>query len=566
MQQRNIRNEIIVALSVVVVLAFAITFAVVLSLTSPNNGDATPSTETILDSTQDTNIGSAVSETPSATSTLFETLVSMPQDCILYTVEVNDTLESIASIFGVSAADIALANNLASDAALQAGQNLIVPLVGCVLLPTQAATTVVEAPTSTETDAPTVTDVPTLEPSATDTPIVLTGTPTQNTLSSLPTDTRNESPTLTPTETLTQITATNTPTRTDTPTATLTDTSTETPTETSSPIVPTETSIPTSTETPTDLPTLTPTETPTEFPTETPTETPTAISTATLTETATDMPTATPTDLPTETYTPTIPTSTETPTSTATFTPTFTDTATLTPTETPTSTPTATDTSTSTSTPVLDIGLQPTPTFPQVDILPTPTPFITLVPTLSPAQDFCLAVPQDWVIYSVQEGDTLLAIAQAVNANVLDLMRVNCLSDADSIGVGVDIYVPSQPVAVIATGLPPATFVSAELCHDIDIARIISPSIGQQVSGIITIIGTATLPDFLYYRFDIRHPNSDTYEFLTVFNVPIVNGVLGQLDTQTLENGLYWLRLSVVNRDGNVPFNAICSVPVQIDN
>src|SRR5690242_6076990 len=144
MQQRNIGNEIIVALSVVVVLAFAITFAVVLSLTSADQATPTSDANVATDGTQigqETNVDSV----PTATSTLFETLVSMPQNCILYTVETNDTLDSIANVFGVPAADIALINNVVQNAALQVGQNLIVPLVGCELLPAHEPTTVVEA-------------------------------------------------------------------------------------------------------------------------------------------------------------------------------------------------------------------------------------------------------------------------------------------------------------------------------------------------------------------------------------------------------------------------------------
>jgi LysM repeat protein len=562
MQQRNIGNEIIVALSVVVVLAFAITFAVVLSLTNTDQATPTSGANVAADGTEsgeNTNVDSV----PSATSTLFETLVSMPQNCILYTVEANDTLESIADVFGVSADDIAFVNSLTQESILQPEQNLIVPLVGCVLLPTGEPTTVVEVPTSAETAVATttistVTDMPTVEPSSTDNLAVLTATATRNTLSSLPTDVGTD---------ITPLRSTNTATATLTltPTATLTETATETPTdiptETPTLIAPSETPTPTATETPTF--TLVP-------PTETPTDTPTDVSTETYTPTI-----PTPTDTLTSTVT-LVPTSTDIPTTTFTFTPTPTDTATLTATFTPTATPTdtstatqtatATDSPTPTFTPVLDIGFQPTPTFPQVDILLTPTPSLTSVPTLPPAQDFCLAVPQDWVIYTVQEGNTLLAIAQAANTTVLDLLRVNCLSDADSITAGMEIYVPRAPVNLVATGLPPATFVPSALCYDTESVQISAPTIGQQVSGIITIIGTATLPDFRYYRIDIRYPDSDTYEFLTAFNVPIVDGVLGQLDTQTLDNGLYWLRLSVVNRSGNVPFNAICSVPVYIAN
>jgi hypothetical protein len=303
--------------------------------------------------------------------------------------------------------------------------------------------------------------------------------------------------------------------------------------------------------------TPTPTETATEVP-------PTETTTNTPTETAVP-PTETPTETPTNTATPTVPTATFTltPTETATNTPTETPTATFTDTATPTATFTETPTATftPTPTPVLDIGLQPTPS-----LVPSLTPTFTPVPTLTPDEGLCIDVPGGWVTYTVEEGNTLLAIAQASSISVLDLMRVNCLSDADSISAGMEIYVPRPPVELVVTGLPPATFAPEMVCYDANSAQITTPSVGQEVSGLLTLVGTANIADFAYYRLDIRPPDAETYDYLVAFGAPVIDGVLGQIDTEQLENGLYWIRLSVVNRTGSVPFTAVCSVPVYIDN
>lgn len=211
-----------------------------------------------------------------------------------------------------------------------------------------------------------------------------------------------------------------------------------------------------------------------------------------------------------------------------------------------------------------DSGFLPTPTLNLPGLLPTPTPTQTSEPTLAPARGVCGAVPRGWLIYTVQAGDTLFAIARAVNTTVLDLLRANCLSDADSITPRSQIYVPGLPQNPLATGLPPE--ISGEACFDTQRAAIIGPSAGQPVSGLLTIVGTATLPDFGYYRLDMRAFDAAGYTFVSRFAAPVSEGILGQIDTSQYANGLYWLRLSVVNAQGSIPFGALCSVLVYFDN
>jgi LysM repeat protein len=73
----------------------------------------------------------------------------------------------------------------------------------------------------------------------------------------------------------------------------------------------------------------------------------------------------------------------------------------------------------------------------------------------------------DWVIYTIQAGDTLGGIAQKVGSTVNDLTRANCLANPDSIVIGQQLRVPQLPsdnlpptatkVVVVVTATPTAT-------------------------------------------------------------------------------------------------------------
>ncbi len=82
---------------------------------------------------------------------------------------------------------------------------------------------------------------------------------------------------------------------------------------------------------------------------------------------------------------------------------------------------------------------------------------------------------------------------------------------------------------------------------------ISSPADGATVSGIVTIRGTADDPNFLKYQLDVLIGGDEQQV------VPVTVGrravpfddVLGHLDTRTLPDGAYRLRLRVVRQDAN---------------
>jgi|FLYN01.1.fsa_nt_gi hypothetical protein len=342
---------------------------------------------------------------------------------------------------------------------------------------------------------------------------------------------------------------------------------------------PVETAVPTTvvpSDTPTDRPTVT--DTP-ELTTEAPSDTPRAVANvaterATPTDTRvpptdTATPTDTPTELPTDTDTPTdMPTATDRPTATPTLTPsrtpshTPTDTPTATPSYTPTDTPTATDTDTPTATGTPTPTRTPRPTETS-GILPTPTGSRT-----PPAPEIVSDCPRPdgWEIYVVERGNTLFSIARAVGSTVRVLQAANCLTDPDVLFVGMGLYVPILPAAPVVTSVPstpqpgnrPAFAV--EGCTYAGV-QITSPTIGQTVSGTITITGTATLENFWYYRIEVRPNTDNVYRFISRSETQVTNGTLGQVDTSIFEDGLHWIRLTVVDLTGGVNVSP-CAIPV----
>jgi hypothetical protein len=95
--------------------------------------------------------------------------------------------------------------------------------------------------------------------------------------------------------------------------------------------------------------------------------------------------------------------------------------------------------------------------------------------------------------------------------------------------------------------------------------QIISPSNGDHLSGAVEVIGTASLPNFSFYKFEIQWPGSDEWVTLQSFEVPVAGGLLGTWDTRPLaaQPGNYKFRLVVVDDTSNFP--EPCAISVFIE-
>lgn len=264
----------------------------------------------------------------------------------------------------------------------------------------------------------------------------------------------------------------------------------------------------------------------------------------------------TPSGAPSSTPTVVLETMTATRTASPTRTGTHTATATALP---PTASPTLTTSPTLTPFPMETSGILPTPTTTATSTLLSPP---TVPPALTTPDAACIP-PLNWFTYVVQPGDTLFSIGLSVGSTVNELRTANCLPDVDRITVGDVLYVPRPLNRPVQTAVPGGTTagLSPVGCTS-PAVRIVSPGAGQRISGVFTVTGSATLPDFNYYKLEVRLDDATVYNFIAQFNTPVTDGVLGQIDSNLFNPGVHWVRLTVVDNTGNVPPAATCVIPV----
>lgn len=118
----------------------------------------------------------------------------------------------------------------------------------------------------------------------------------------------------------------------------------------------------------------------------------------------------------------------------------------------------------------------------------------------------------------------------------------------------------------VATVVPPtATLPPPAPCPDENV-RITLPGMNASISGRVAIQGTANHDRFQFYKVEYGQGEQPAswHVISDVRTNPVLNGVLEEVDTTRLPNGIYWLRLTVVDQTGNFP--PPCRVRVVIDN
>lgn len=179
-----------------------------------------------------------------------------------------------------------------------------------------------------------------------------------------------------------------------------------------------------------------------------------------------------------------------------------------------------------------------------------------------PTAEVSCVPPSGWLPYTVQSGESLYAIAEAVGSSVEDLVEGNCLLVDQNIMPGLSILVPNLPVAPVATSVPffpTGTPLPVDVCT-IPGVRIIAPVAGDAVTGVFNLVGAATLPEAGSYRIDIRPESSDTFTAYSRSNESVVGGVLAQVNSDLFDAGLHYVRLTVLDANGAV--SQSCAIPV----
>lgn len=177
-----------------------------------------------------------------------------------------------------------------------------------------------------------------------------------------------------------------------------------------------------------------------------------------------------------------------------------------------------------------------------------------------------------WGIYVVQPGDTLYAIARAVGSSMAELRAANCIPDRATLGAGLFLSVPRQPLQPVQTSIPiippptvlpgtPSDIIPLTQIGCTDPSAIIrSPQVGQEANGMLDVYGTADVARFGTYRIDILPSLAPDFELWDERDVPVRNGLLASINTDFFDDGLHYIRLLVYDRFGQ---NALpCVIPV----
>lgn len=97
------------------------------------------------------------------------------------------------------------------------------------------------------------------------------------------------------------------------------------------------------------------------------------------------------------------------------------------------------------------------------------------------------------------------------------------------------------------------------------VAEILSPRTGESIRGAVTILGTASAPNFQRYKVEYASQQTDTVNWFLIGEVTqqVTNGPLAQWDTSTVDDGLYQIRLRLIQRDGAVVQTVVTGLIVQ---
>ena len=83
-----------------------------------------------------------------------------------------------------------------------------------------------------------------------------------------------------------------------------------------------------------------------------------------------------------------------------------------------------------------------------------------------------------------------------------------------------------------------------------DQIMITAPEPGEPVSGTVEITGTANVPNFGFFKYEIAPMGTQNWATISAEREPKVNEVLGSWNTSSLTNGDYFLRLVVTDNLG----------------
>ena len=122
--------------------------------------------------------------------------------------------------------------------------------------------------------------------------------------------------------------------------------------------------------------------------------------------------------------------------------------------------------------------------------------------------------------------------------------------------------IPPEILETLGATTPGATITTLSSACIPGQIMITSPKPGDQVRGRITLVGTADIPNFGFYKYEFAPPGTELWTTIQAGREVKQEEDLGDWDTSELSTGDYLLRLVVTDNQGNVL--PACVVPVRI--
>lgn len=124
----------------------------------------------------------------------------------------------------------------------------------------------------------------------------------------------------------------------------------------------------------------------------------------------------------------------------------------------------------------------------------------------------------------------------------------------------------ATPVGTVPPGAPlpletPAIQKGMSGC-EADKIILTSPKPGEEVKGIVTLTGTANVPNFGFYKYEIAPVGTSLWTTIAAGAKPVKDGELGKWDTTTLVNGDYFLQLVIIDNVGKTLEPCVIAVRV----
>lgn len=128
------------------------------------------------------------------------------------------------------------------------------------------------------------------------------------------------------------------------------------------------------------------------------------------------------------------------------------------------------------------------------------------------------------------------------------------------------VTLQNEATQTSAGGAPTAIFteVPSESNCIPDQIFISSPVDGDIVNDVVELIGTANIPNFGFYKLEMKRPDEDIWATIQAGNQITVNEKLGDWDTRSLTPGVYQIGLVVVDNEAKASQPCVVQVNVTI--